>query len=181
MLVLTREDLSLKAGGVTAWWGEVPWRKDVGPAFFLSWEDIVLVDPKVQWPAPFNPSGLEGWGQGSFHMTWVKGMAKVVHLAGVPTPDVGPLLDLERGEVPKARVRGTSRCLHLGPSRRVYLGEGVKGVVEAAVEYKLGDLDARVLDPPWAPGRPLALLYLPTTRKDVLKVVATAHPHRDAK
>jgi len=162
--------------GVHVWWKKTPGRKT--PSLIVSWPDLVLVNPKLSWPEDMHPKRREGWGEETFRLSWVRELAQLSVGVGVPVPDLDPVLELERGDLAKAQVKG--KILKITESKRfsrvesvlgsaVYLGRRTLKRMSSAIEQPERKLDLRLVSPEWAPGSLLVLAY-----RNGLRAVASA-------
>ena len=106
---LTLEDLSTPPlprtkAGVKVWHLPVEGKKV--PLTCVAWEDLVLLNPRLEWPDHVHPEREEGWPEDSLRLTWVEDLGRVVVRSAVLVYDLAPVLALARGE-----------CARLEPTR----------------------------------------------------------------
>lgn len=164
MLSLEHKDLGpnpVGSPGVNVWWVQRPGRKTKD--LVVAWPDLILIKPTLSWPEHMHPERRGKWRQETLRFAWVKEMASMSVLAGVPVPDLKPLLELKRGQLERLRAtkhtislttRKKLSCLECVDGSGVYLGRRTLRRMVAAIEQPARELDLRL-----APSSAMALVY----------------------
>jgi len=159
--------------GLLAWWVKDEERKQ--PFLCIRWADLLVIRPRVSWPRDLDRKAIDGWGRDSQHLAYVPSMGMWTIQTIVPVPALGDLMSLRRRKYQRAklgrRVFRWSKRLRFRELDLCNPGLGcslwipkrslrrLEAALEGAVGPLKGDLDARIVQPPWDEGTDLLVVW----------------------